>query len=140
MGGRPHAISLNSCLWDIVRSVNGHICPNLTLRQDWSASWARNASELVDVIREHFPEVKWMGWRKSPKIMQANPPCRLQMIKDVNVAARQVVRSKKLHWEPWLAEHPLVNIQMRDGLHPGPPANLYHMNHLIKKIKQELRG
>jgi hypothetical protein len=47
--------------------------------------------------------------------------------------------SKQLHWEPWLARHPLVNVGMRDYIHPGPAANIAHMTSLISTIKKDLK-
>jgi hypothetical protein len=136
LGGPPHAISINSCLWDLahVFDFNGStICSSPLRQQNLIHSWAKNITLLID----SFPSTRWMGWRMSHNISRP-PPCRLAMIQQMNSAARQIIVSKKMHWEPWLADHRLVNVEMRDETHPGPAPNIAHMSTLIDTIRRDL--
>jgi hypothetical protein len=72
-------------------------------------------------------------------ITDPEPACRLSMIEEMNAAAHHMVTSKKMHWEPWLARHPLVNVDMRDHIHPGPTPNVAHVTSLIRAVKRDLK-
>ena len=74
----------------------------------------------------------------SHSIRTPDPPCRTNMTQEMNEAAHHVIRAKRMHWEPWLAEHPLVYVNMRDAIHPGRPANIAHMKALFTKIQEDL--
>jgi hypothetical protein len=142
LGGRPQAISINSYLWDTGRMLaygGFETCNSTSKRHEWVHSWIKNASDLVDAIHEAVPTVRWMGWRMAHKISDSNPSCRLLMIDEMNHAAYRMAVSKQLHWEPWLARHPLVNDDMRDFIHPGPVPNIAHMTSLISTIKRDLK-
>lgn len=141
LGGRPQAISINSYLWDTGRMLAHDglgTCNSTSLRHEWVRSWVRNASDLVDAIHDAVPTVRWIGWRMAHNITDPNPSCRLLMIEEMNLAAHHMVVTKKLHWEPWLAHHPLVNVEMRDHIHPGPKPNIAHMSTLVSRIKRDL--
>jgi hypothetical protein len=141
LGGPPQAISINSCFWDIARMLHyggTPICESTVQRHEWIQSWTANVSTYIDTIQEAIPSAKWTGWRMSHNITYRDPPCRWLMIKEMNEAVQRLIVSKKMHWEPWLAEHPLVNVEMRDATHPGIPANLAHMNALLSQIQRDL--
>jgi hypothetical protein len=142
LGGPPHAISMNSFFWDLSRLLGPldglKICKSMTERQQWIGSWAKNASDLIDAFHAAVPTVRWMGWRMSHNVTYTVPLCRHEMITEMNNAVLQVIDSKpKMHWEPWLARDPWVNIRMRDSIHPGQGPNIAHMKTLISTIKRE---
>eukprot|EP00602_Paraphysomonas_sp_CaronLab_P011119 CAMPEP_0185039284 /NCGR_PEP_ID=MMETSP1103-20130426/35982_1 /TAXON_ID=36769 /ORGANISM="Paraphysomonas bandaiensis, Strain Caron Lab Isolate" /LENGTH=154 /DNA_ID=CAMNT_0027578105 /DNA_START=327 /DNA_END=788 /DNA_ORIENTATION=+ len=105
MGGSPDAVIVNTCFWDIGRLVTGPMgrhggvetCSSPILRTQWVKSWANNASELVDAIREYFPRT-WMAWRSANDILTPDPPCRQEMILEMNSAARNISSRKQLDW------------------------------------------
>jgi hypothetical protein len=142
LGGPPAAISINSYLWDSGRMLaNGgfNTCNSTSARHEWVHSWVRNASDLVDAIHEAVPSARWLGWRMAHNITDPEPACRLSMIEEMNAAAHHMVTSKKMHWEPWLARHSLVNVDMRDHIHPGPTPNVAHVTSLIRAVKRDLK-
>lgn len=142
MSGPPHALSLNSCLWDIARLLyyaGEPTCQSNTLRADWIHSWTKNVSEWIDVLQEKLPSAEWIGWRDSPIYPNQNPPCRNPMMEDMQKSMNVLASSKHFHLESWLAKNPNTFVHMRDGIHPGIDPNIDHLQNLVHTIKHHFK-
>lgn len=145
MGGAPDAITINSAFWDIGRLVTGfagknggiQTCNISDLRRDWVQSWARNASLLVDTIRELLPDTKYVAWRNANLITVPVPPCRTEMIKEMNSAAKGFARAKGIHYVDYYST-PNITGQMRDSVHANAQINAIFVTTLISTIENNL--
>jgi hypothetical protein len=145
MGGMPHAITVNSAFWDIGRLVGGYTgrtggvqtCNSSVLRREWVQSWARNASLLVDTIKELIPNTKYVAWRNANLITVPVPPCRTDMIIEMNAAAKAFSRLKGIHYIDYYST-PNITGQMRDAVHANANVNAIFMTKMITKIKRIL--
>lgn len=146
MGGPPDAITVNSAFWDIGRLVTGKLgkeggidtCENMKHRAKWVESWAKNATVLIDTIVELFPETKWLGWRTANLITVPIPPCRTEMILEMNEAAKLFSRKKGIHIADYFSI-PNMSKNMRDPVHPNTQINAAYMENLIQRIRKNLK-
>ena len=91
MGGQPHGVLLNSVFWDlshlykemeatyIRENSNSTTTENAkdtdTSKfvpkrsniddEEWLGEWFKNASLLMEVVKETFPHSSWFGWRRA---------------------------------------------------------------------------
>ena len=146
MGGVPDAITINSALWDIARLVTGRIgrtggidlCNTTTTRAEWVASWAQNVSMLLDTIGEIVPQTTWLGWRSANPTPALAPSCRVDMVVDMNRAAKKVCAGKQgVHFVDYYHTPHIVE-NMRDNVHPNAKVNGVYMNDLIAMIKSSI--
>jgi hypothetical protein len=147
LGGHPDAIVIQSLLWDISRLITGTlgrnggvaICNSSSLRDEWSSSWLRNASELVDTVSSYFPNTHLKAWRGANQILDPDPPCKRTFINEVNERAKILAKQKQI---PFLdfSSYPGVSANMRDLIHPSPAVNVLYVNDVVRmfqKLKSE---
>ena len=144
MGGPPHAVTLNSIFWDISRLVTTEsgvneegvrICETPHLRSEWVKDWARNASELVDVTFNLLGNIPWKGWRAANPISNPIPPCRQDMVLEMNAAARAIAARKHLHYLDYF-NLPNVSVGMRDAHHPNREVSVAYVKKLLMRIRR----
>jgi hypothetical protein len=145
LGGEVDAFIINSVFWDIGRLVTGklgrqggtNICSNPAERAEFVSSWARNASHLIHTISRHFPHAAWKGWRTANHITNAVPPCRNNLVVEMNRASYHVAKRMHLSWLDFFS-FPGVGHEMRDSHHPNANVSAAFMRKVIDRIRHEL--
>ena len=142
---RSNAVMINSAFWDIGRLVTGslrhhggiEVCKNASFHKNFTDSWKKNASDLIDIITSYIPGVAWRGWRTANYIINPIPPCRNDLVSLINNASLGVAKSHGLSWIDF-SSYPNVNVKMRDSHHPGANATAVFMRDIIQRIRSEI--
>lgn len=135
MGGTPHAVTLQSHLWDVTFmfhwSRNQHVCANRQLRKPFVTAWAKNASDYILAVKEMLPEVPFIVWRTgNERNTPSNERCKNDLMDDMNDATVNFEAELKVHRIQYAGKNP----PCRDSIHPAPEVTLKYMDKLMASI------
>lgn len=140
LGGPPHAVTLQSHLWDVTMKFhirrNAQICNSAILRKPFVISWAKNASDYLQIVREMIGPKPFLVWRTgNRRPTPANEMCKNNLMDEMNAESLLFTKELQVHRVPY--SH-LLNPPCRDTIHPTPTVTAYYMHRLLRDIAENV--
>lgn len=140
MGGSPHAITIQSHLWDVSlkfhRRLNGAMCDNPLKRKPFVTSWAKNATDYIQIVREMIGPKPFLVWRTgNRRPTGGNEMCKNHIMDEMNAESLQFTKQLQVHRVEYSQ---VLNPPCRDTIHPKAEITLNYMNRLLKDIAENV--
>jgi hypothetical protein len=140
LGGPPHAVTMQSHLWDVTlmfhRSLHASVCNSPPRRKPFVESWAKNATDYVQIVREMIGPSPYLLWRTgNRRPTPSSERCKNHIMDEMNTASIQFTKELNVTRIDYTT---VLNPPCRDTIHPNVAMTLNYMERLLQNIAEHV--